>query len=231
MRVFRIIMIGKLNQKNMDKMEHQKNKISLKNLFESVESGNIAEVEKTLAEEKLNATEYYGYRSIISATENGYIEILKLLLESSKTIARLSFWATSYHIASSALSRAASHGRADMVKLMLDYGANAEKKDLREAFVEALLAGNLEITKMLLNAGAPVNIKDEKGITPLMYVVLFPNKNQELLIEWLLAAGAHVNVKHENNTALTYAKELGNEKIVEMLKNGKRYRNIGLNNN
>ena len=220
----------------MDKIEPKKNKIPLENLFDAVESRNIEEVEKALSEEKLNTSEYYGYRSIVAAAENGHFDILKILLESSKDLPRLSFWSNSYHIASSALMRAARHGRTDMVKLLLDYEANVEKKDLREAFVEALLSGNLEITKMLLDAGAPVNMKDEKGITPLMCAVLFPSENQELLIEWLLAAGAHVNIKYKTwvqegktkkqkiNTALTYAEELGNEKIVDILKNVKKYR-------
>jgi FOG: Ankyrin repeat len=107
---------------------------------------------------------------------------------------------------------------------------------MREAFVEALLSGNLEITKILLEAGAKVNIKDDKGFTPLMLAILLPSENPELLVELLLTAGAHVNIerntwkqegkrrKLETNTALTYAEELGNTKIIEMLKNAKQYR-------
>lgn len=205
-------------------------------LYKAVETGNVAEVEKALIEEKINATTYYGAKSIIFATEKGNFEILKMLLESSTKIPRASFWSNSYNVAFSSLSKAAQISRTDIVKLLLDYGADAEKKDLKEAFVEALLSGNLEITKMLLDAGANVNIKDEKGITPLMYAVLFPTKNQGTIVEWLLAAGAHVNVKRETvvqkgktrkreiNTALTYAVELGNDKVVDMLKNVKKYR-------
>lgn len=205
-------------------------------LYKAVEAGNVAEVEKVLVEEKINATTYYGAKSIIFATEKGYFEILQILLESGTKIPHASFWSNSYNIALSSLSKATQSNRIDIVKLLLEYGANAEKKDLREAFVEALLSGNLEITKMLLDAGANVNIKDEKGITPLMYAVLFPTENQETIVEWLLAAGAHVNVKRETmaqkgktrkreiNSALTYAVELGNDKVVEMLKNAKKYR-------
>ena len=205
-------------------------------LFIAVETGNVAEVEKALAEEKINTTTYYGAKSIIFATENGYCEILKMLLESGIKIPRSSFWSNSYNVAFSCLSKAAHNGRTDIVKLLLEYGANTEKKDLREAFIEAMSNGNLEMTKILLAAGANVNIKDKNGITPLMFAVLFPIENQEIIVEWLVAAGAHVNVKRETwieegrrqkkviNTALTYAKERGHEKIVEILKNAKKYR-------
>ena len=206
------------------------------NLFKSVETGDSNEVKKALSEEKINTTTYYGAKSINIATEKGNYEILKMLLESGAKIPRTSFWSNSYNIAFSCLSKATSNGRADMVKLMLEYGANAEKKDLRAAFNEALLSGNMEITKMLINAGVNVNLKVVNDITPLMFSVLFPIDEQELLVECLLAAGAYVNVKHETwitegrkqkrviNTALTYAKERGYENIVEMLKNAKKYR-------
>ena len=211
------------------------------NLFKAVETGDAAEVASVLTKEKINATTYYGAKSIIFASEKGYFDILKLLLESGVKIERKSFWSNSYHVAFSSLSRAAHNSRSDIVKLLLEYGANADKKDLREAFIEALMSRNLEITKMLLDAGVNVNFKDEKGITPLMCAVLFPSENQETLVEWLLAAGAHVNVKCKMwvkegktekkviNTALTYAKELGNDKIVDMLNNARKYRKLKKN--
>lgn len=205
-------------------------------LFKAVETGNVTEVEKALVEENINASTYYGAKSIIFASDKSYFEILKMLLESGTKVPRASFWSNSYNVAFSSLSKAVQRSRTDIVKLLLDYGAGAEKKDLREAFIEALLSGNLEITKMLLDAGVNVNIKDEKGITPLMYAILFPTESQVTIVEWLLAAGAHVNVKRETvvqkgktqkreiNTAITYAVELGNDKVVDMLKNAKKYR-------
>jgi ankyrin repeat protein len=205
-------------------------------LFAAVESNDAQKVQDALKDERLHAGTYFGYRSIISAAKQDDLEILKILLESSAKIDRKSFWSNSYKPAYSTLKYAASAGRIELMKLLLVYDEKKKKKDLREAFIEALMSGNLEITKMLLDAGANVNIKDEKGITPLMCAVLFPSKNQETLIEWLLTAGAHVQVKRETwvqegktrkretNTALTYAIQLGNDKIVDMLKNAKKYR-------
>ena len=201
-------------------------------LFKAVETGNIIEVEKALTEEKINTSTYYGARSIILAVENGDFEILKMLLESGSKI-----WSNSYNVAFSTLTRAVQNGREDILKLLLEYGANAETKDLTAPFIDALLRGNLEMTKMLLDAGANPKIKDkESGYTPLMFVILFLNENQEVFVELLLKAGAHVSTEHKvwvkegrnkvlkKNTALTFAKKRGDNKIVEMLKNAKKYR-------
>ena len=207
-----------------------------RNLFEAVKSGRFEDVKRALTEEKINAASYYGAKAVILASEKGYIEILRVLLENSAKIHRASFWSNSYNIALSSLSRAARNGYPEIIKLLLKYGANAKRRDIREAFIEALLSGNLEITKMLLEAGAKVNIKDDNGFSPLMLVILLPSENTESLVELLLTAGAHVNIERNTwkqegkirklkiNTALTYAEELGNTKIIEMLKNAKQYR-------
>ena len=205
-------------------------------LFKAVDTDHIENVCKVLENEKINATSYYGAKSIILATENGNLEILKALLENGSQVPRASFWSNKYNIASTTLLSAAQNGRFDLIKLLLDYQANVLQTNLKEAFTEALLSGNLKIIKLLLDAGVNVNFKDKQGITPLIYVILFPNENQEILVEWLMAAGAHVNVKfkrvieygrhfkHETDTALSYAEKSGNLKLVSILKNVKTYR-------
>ena len=205
-------------------------------LFKAVETDLIENVCKVLEIEKINATSYYGAKSIILATENGNLEILNALLENGSKVPRASFWSNKYHIANTTLLSAAQNGRSDMIKLLLDYQANVLKTNLKEAFIEALLSGNLEIIKLLLDAGVNVNFKDKQGITPLMYTILFPNKNQEIFVELLVGAGAYVNAKFERitkdgrhfireiNTPLSYAEKSGNLKLVSILKNAKTYR-------
>ncbi|GHT54701.1 hypothetical protein FACS189446_4960 [Bacteroidia bacterium] len=213
-------------------------------IFNAVKTGKAEEVKKVLTEEKINTATYCGAKSIILAVENGHYEILKMLLESGAKIPRVSFWSNSYNVAFSTLTRAVQNGREDILKLLLEYGANAETKNLTAPFTDALLRGNLEMTKMLLDAGANPKIKDkESGYTPLMFVILLLNENQEIFVELLLKAGAHVSTEHKvwvregrnkmlkKNTALTYAKERGYDKIVEMLKNAKKYRCLSNNKN
>ena len=72
--------------------------------------------------------------------------------------------------------------------------------------------------KVLLDAGADVNVKNALGSTPLLEVVRFTS--DEKIAEALLNAGANVNAQHQfGQTALMVAAEDGTEKIVEVLIN------------
>jgi ankyrin repeat protein len=208
-------------------------------LFKAVESGDAAKVEKVLAEERINPALYYGAKSIILASEKGYVEILQMLLENGEKIHRETFWLNTYKPAYFSLTRAVSKGHTEIVKILLDHGAGILKDDLTIAFADALFAGNLELMLVLLNAKIRINVnfQDSKtGFTPLMYACYVAQEKQEILVEALLAAGADVDMERvywetegESRvkkvcTALTYAKEQGNTKIIEMLENSKKHR-------
>lgn len=222
------------NKTTNNKPKNMNNELINQKLFQAVESGNVKSVETVLQEEKLNAASYYGAKCIVVAVERERADILTILLESSKNVNRSSFWSNKYRLAANTLLQAARSERTELLNVLLQYGANADKKDLKEAFVEALVSGNYEALKLLVDAGANVNIKDSKGYSPLMYAVLFSSSNQKLIVECLLSAGAHINTKItelkridnkvvvEVNTAITYAEKSGNFEIVEMIKNAKK---------
>ena len=203
-------------------------------IFRAIECDNIEDVKSILVLEKINPTSYYGAKSILHATELGNLELLNILLECSKNIPRLSFWSNKYRISAITLLHAAKSKRFDILKLLLNYGANANKKDLNEAFIETLISGNYEAIKLMVESGVNVNIKDSKGITPLIYAILLSDLDQKSIIECLLFAGAYVNVKCkfyitcdkktriELNTPLTYAKRYCSQDIFEMIKNSKK---------
>jgi ankyrin repeat protein len=206
-------------------------------LFKAVESGNPENVKAALLTEKIVATTYFGAKSVIYAVEKGYAEILEMLLESGSKIPRLSFWANSYNIAISTLPKAVKDERIDIVKLLFAYGAAVNKKQLKEAFFDAFILAlksqHLEMIKLFIDAGVNVNLKSKNGDTPLMYAILVKNENQEKLIELLLEGGANVNARDTVwekegretrkiiRTPLTLAKQQGNEKVIELLKNAK----------
>jgi ankyrin repeat protein len=185
-------------------------------LFAAVESGETSKVKEALQAERLNAATYFGYKSVVCAAQRENTEILEILLASSAKIDRASFWSKP---AASALKHACRNGNANAVKLLFEYGVNAAKNDLTEALIEALPSGNIELIKILLDVGANVNISDkDTGITPLMYAVLFPVKNRELIVEALLAAGAHVCAKdRKGRTVVTVAIENGYVAVVKLL--------------
>ena len=109
-------------------------------LFKAVVTGKAVEVEKTLAVEKLNATTYYGAKSIMLAAENQNIIILHLLLENSKMIPRDSFWRRTANFVITTAIRAKN---TEMLKLLLEYGIAANVKswklDSKNEAIEILL--------------------------------------------------------------------------------------------
>ena len=101
-----------------------------KTLFKAVETGNADEVEKALTEEKINAATYYGAKSVVLAVQQENSAILKMLLKNGEKINRESFWRRT---AFSALSAAKNAENTEILELLLEYGAGADKKRLDRA--------------------------------------------------------------------------------------------------
>ena len=77
---------------------------------------------------------------------------------------------------------------------------------------EAARDGNIEAVKQHLAAGTDVNIKTDRGLTPLHYA------NNKETIELLLAKGADVNAKiDDGRTPLHFAAMEGHKEIAELL--------------
>lgn len=72
------------------------------------------------------------------------------------------------------------------------------------------------ITKLLIDAGASVNVKTVNGKTPLQKAI---EKNRPNVVNLLIQFGANVNAVYnsENRTALHLASRNGFDKIVEAL--------------
>lgn len=120
-----------------------------------------------------------------------------------------------------ALAYAAGERHWEVVKLLLDKGADVDASDY-EAGVTALMMaagdGNLEMAKLLLDKGAAVNATAIGDETPLIDAV---SKGHLEMAKLLLDRGADVNHKphdSDSQTALNIAKEKGYTHIVEILK-------------
>lgn len=107
-------------------------------------------------------------RKIEAAINNNNIERLRELINSG---ANVNCRIGDYN--STPLIRAAESSREEMVKLLLEKGAsvNSQSKLLETALFpaifEAKISGDLNIVKILLDAGADLNVKDDNGWTPL----------------------------------------------------------------
>ena len=115
--------------------------------------------------------------------------------------------------------------REDIVKKLLDKGADPNKADNEGAvpLSESVLGGvNPEITKMLLDKGAKVNTQEDNGATALMYLATnsqITSAKRTELAKLLLDKGADKTLKDEKGkTAAVWAKEIGNNDLVELLK-------------
>jgi len=64
-----------------------------------------------------------------------------------------------------------------------------------ELLIQSVREGNVEAVKQHLAAGADVNVKDARGMTPLH---LATSNGQKEIVEPLIAAGADVNAKMNN---------------------------------
>ncbi|XP_071482918.1 ankyrin repeat and KH domain-containing protein mask-like, partial [Diadema antillarum] len=104
------------------------------------------------------------------------------------------------------LMEAASAGHVDLVKLLLEYGAdtNAQSSAGNTPLMYACNGGHEEIVKLLLDQGANIEDHNENGHTPLMEAASSGHVN---IAKILLEKGAGINT-HSNEfkeSALTLA--------------------------
>jgi len=124
-------------------------------LFKAVETGKADEVEKALTEEKINTATYYGAKSIVFAAKQENSDILKMLLKNGEKINRESFWRRA---ALPALLNAVRANNTETVKLMLEYGADIDKKTLNSPLLlYAINTENKEMETLLMEHGADIS--------------------------------------------------------------------------
>jgi len=89
-------------------------------------------------------------------------------------------------------------------------------KDIDKELLNACKDGDLEKVKQLLEEGADVNVKDEKGRTALMFASWYGHKK---VVKQLLEKGADVNAREykDGETALMWAAAKGDKKVVKLL--------------
>lgn len=159
-------------------------------------------------------------QTLFTAVEEGYIEIVRLLIESGVNLnAKDVNGYTPLHIA-------VERNFSEIAKLLIKSGADLNSKGvglLEETPLHlAIKEGNNEMVKLLLESGADVNARDSDGETPL-HTVVWSNKispeSVSETISILIKHGADVNAKnYEGETPLDLAIKTGKERIANELR-------------
>lgn len=136
---------------------------------------------------------------------------------------------------STALSEAAFNGRLELVRALLEYGAdvNSRQKNDMSALDCAIENIELKIIEILISSGADVNAKDMGGHTPLHRAVDIEAEEAKYAYDCgdfnaipttkitsiLIAAGADVNAKNNaGKTPLDWAIDAWHESAEELLR-------------
>jgi ankyrin repeat protein len=116
-----------------------------------------------------------------------------------------------------ALMYAATYGYIDTVELLVNRGADVSARDYTNQQTALMCSDKIEITKILIDAGAQVNVVDSfVGWTPLFRAAM---KGNNEIVKLLIAKGADVNAKTpDGETALSTAQEHHLSDTVEILK-------------
>lgn len=115
-----------------------------------------------------------------------------------------------------ALVKTASEGNAGAMAVLLQRGASPDAgAGETPALLAAAAANHTKCIRVLLDAGADINVRNTKGSTPLM-AAAFHGKLEAL--RQLLDAGADRHLRNKDNTnAEGFAKVRGSMEAVEML--------------
>lgn len=192
-------------------------------LMLAVSSSNTDVVTLLLARgADVNAKSREGYAALQFA-QALYPEIIKILVTAGADVQGAA--------GTEALVFAAMNGATDLVKFLLDAGANPNPSDgAPTALFYAIRSGNVDLVKLFIARGARVNggigFGGENGHTGLMEAAAFGNVE---MVKLLLDAGADVNaqllqdyrvggyVEKKGSTALTIAAYKGHADVVKLL--------------
>ncbi|KAK6054962.1 ankyrin repeat protein [Cooperia oncophora] len=163
-----------------------------------------------------------GHCALMEAASAGHLNIVKLLIQSG---AKAVFVNMNSEFKESPLTLAAYKGYTDVIEYLLslnDYDRSTRDEELHTALMEAAMDGHLEVARILIQAGAPVNLTSESYESPLTLSCC--GGHAELhVVKILLENGAQVNATTDETmeTALTVAACGGFTEVLDVLvKNG-----------
>jgi ankyrin repeat protein len=128
-----------------------------------------------------------GLTDIKTAVTNGDLTLVRSMIEGDKSL--LEFKIDSVF---TPLNLASYEGKTDIVKYLLEKGADVGTKDKEGStpLQNAAAKGHFEIVKLLVEKGSDVNYKDDNDVTPLHFGCMSGNLD---IVKYLVAKGADLN--------------------------------------
>ncbi len=176
----------------------------------------------------VNIQDKEGYTPLIYAVIYGYKDIAKLLLQAGAKVDAITLYENQTPLmmaskcGSSQIKKKISKDQCkEIIKLLLDYGAHLETKNIvgDTALALAVIRENLKIVEFLLSNGADVNTRNNYGRTPLFTAVFINNRDNNDMVELLLKHSANPNISDKNDEAvLDLAVSKKRDDIVNLLK-------------
>jgi len=162
-------------------------------------------------------TTHHEKREILRLARSGHIRRLQQLLQTDVDVNFLH-----HKTGMTPLMTAAHAGRAAAVELLLQHNAdpNLRAIDNASALHWACLYGDVQTVKMLINAGAELNIRrqvdrDDDGPAPIHMAL--GKSHDDVAIE-LIDAGASVDLEYLGKTVVEYAERCGCDGVVGHLR-------------
>jgi len=158
------------------------------------------------------------YQDLIEAIENGNLKAAQSALRNGADVNKMGYESPNR----TPLMIAAEEGKENLVKLLVEYGADVNAKDHYgdTALMLAANAGHLNVVEFLVEHGANVNAVAAgyiyAGSTALIYA---SEKGQVNVVKYLIKHGANINAKNKNgDTALSLAENNGHTEVARILR-------------
>lgn len=161
----------------------------------------------------VNQTDTHGDTALFFATDQGLVDMTKLLIEKGAKLER----DKKAKFGICPLTNALMKGHIEIALLLISKGANVQAKHNSgmTPLHWAAVMKDTSVAEVLLSKGARVNARDENGMTPLHFAAA--NGYIES-VKLLLSKGANVNAKVEGKTPLDMAIEEGHVKTADVLR-------------
>ncbi|KAI1285660.1 Ankyrin repeat and KH domain-containing protein 1 [Halotydeus destructor] len=153
-----------------------------------------------------------GHTPLMEAASAGHVAVARILVQHGASINT-----HSNEFKESALTLACYKGHLEMVRFLLEAGADQEHKteEMHTALMEASMDGHVEVARLLLDSGAQVNMPADSFESPLTLAACGGHVELALL---LLERGANIEeVNDEGYTPLMEAAREGHEEMVALL--------------